>query len=199
MHDHPFPRRRRLVLALVGMWAVASPSTRAGANASANAPPTGWVRPRLAAPALRITSANGRPTTLAGAIAGKVTAVQLMFTGCSSTCPVQGALFAAMASRLESKDVQFLSISIDALGDTPAALSAWQDRFGRAPAWNTAVADSADVGPLADFMKGVAGKPGTHTAQVFVFDRASRLCYRTGDSPLIGDIEALLSHEAQRS
>ena len=197
MHDHPFPRR--WILALVGMWAVASPSTRADANASANAPPTGWLRPRLPAPALRITSANGRQTTLAGAIAGKVTAVQLMFTGCSSTCPVQGALFAAMASRLRSEDVQFLSISIDALGDTPAALSAWQDRFGRAPAWNTAVADAADVDPLADFMKGVAGKRGTHTAQVFVFDRQSRLCYRTGDAPMIADIEALLLHEAQRS
>jgi protein SCO1/2 len=183
------------------MWAVASTSTRAGASAttSTNAPPTAWVQPRLPAPPFRITRADGRQVTLAGAVAGKVTAVQLMFTGCSSTCPVQGALFAAMANRLRSTDVQFLSISIDALGDTPAALTAWQARFGQAPGWNAAVADPAHVDQLADFMKGVAGKRGTHTAQVFIFDRQSRLCYRTGDSPAIGDLEALLSQAAQLS
>ena len=197
MRDHPFLWRRRLILALAGIWAVASPSTRAGAGA--NTPPTGWVQPALPAPALRITSVTGQRLTLAGAIAGKVTAVQLMFTGCSTTCPIQGALFAALANRLRSKDVQFLSISIDALGDTPDALAAWQDRFGRAPGWNAAVADPADVDRLADFMKGVAGKRGTHTAQVFILDRQSRLCFRTGDLPAIGDVEALLSQAAQLS
>jgi len=197
MRDHPLLQRRRLILALAGICAVASPPTRAGAGA--NPPPTGWVQPALPALALRITRADGRQVTLAGAVAGKVTAVQLMFTGCSATCPVQGALFAAMANRLRSSDVQFLSISIDTLGDTPATLAAWQDRFGRAPGWNAAVADPADVDRLADFMKGVAGKRGTHTAQVFIFDRQSRLCYRTGDSPAMGELEALLSQAAQLS
>jgi protein SCO1/2 len=157
------------------------------------------VQPRLPAPPLRIIDGDGRKLPLSVAIAGKVTAVQLMFTGCSSTCPIQGALFADVAARVRSKDVQLLSISIDALGDTAATLSAWQARFGRHSAWNTAVADVADVDRLVDFMKGATGKSGTHTAQVFVFDRQTRLCYRTGDSPAVGELEALLARVTQSS
>ena len=185
------PRRRQLVT-LAGGWALAGPL----AAVAAAEPPTGWVKPPLPAPALRITGADGRKRALPALLAGKVTAVQLMFTGCSATCPIQGALFAAVAGRLRSTDVQLLSISIDVLGDTPPMLAAWQAQFGRHPAWNAALPEVADVDRLADFMKGVTGRPGTHTAQVFVFDRAARLCYRTGDSPAIAEVEALLARVA---
>jgi len=146
---------------------------------------------------LKIVGSDGRKMLLSQALVGKITAVQLMFTGCSSTCPVQGALFAAVASQLRSKDVQLLSISIDALGDSPATVAAWQTRFGRHPAWNTAVSDLNDVDRLADFMKGAAAKPGTHTAQVFLFDAKAQLAFRTGDSPGVGELEGLITRLAR--
>ena len=184
--------RRRQVMALAGAWALATPQLAAAAPR-----PTGWVMPRLPAPPIGITGADGRTTALAAALDGKITAVQLMFTGCSSTCPIQGALFAALAGRLRSTGVQLLSISIDALGDSPPSLAAWQARFGRHPAWGAAVPGVADVDRLADFMKGSPAKSGTHTAQVFLFDRRSQLCYRTADAPGVGEIEALLAQLAQ--
>ena len=187
----PLQVPRRLVLA----WAGAS-FLGALPRAQAATPPTGWVQPRQPAPAFRITRTDGRQVPLANATAGKITAVQLMFTGCSATCPLQGALFAAVAERLRRTDVQLLSISIDALGDTPATLSAWQRRFGMHPAWSAAVSDVNEVDQLAGFMKGAAARQGTHTAQVFVFDRNARLCFRTGDSPAIAEVEALLAHIA---
>jgi protein SCO1/2 len=55
------------------------------------------------------------------------------------------------------------------------------------------VAEAADVKQLGDFMTGANGKPGTHTAQVFVFDREARLCFRTGDAPSPDEILALLT------
>lgn len=181
--------QRRRLLALAGLWAVPG----AVPLAMAAEAPTGWVQPRLPAPPLRIISSDGRKVSFASVVAGKVTAVQLMFTGCSATCPTQGALFAAVADRLRAADTQLLSVSIDVLGDTPATMSAWQMRFGKSPSWLASVADAADVDRLADFMKGVTGKTGTHTAQVFVFDRQARLCYRTGDSPDVGELEALIA------
>jgi hypothetical protein len=53
------------------------------------------------------------------------------------------------------------------------------------------------VDRLADFVKGKQGRSGTHTAQVFLFDRQGRLCYRTGDSPAPVEVEALIARIAQ--
>ena len=159
-------------------------------------PPTGWVLPRLPAPAVRVTAAEGRTSPLSSLVTGKVTAVQLVFTGCSATCPAQGALFAALAGRLQAPELQCLSVSIDALGDTPAAMTAWQAKFGRFSGWRTSVADITDVDRLSAFMKGMPVKPGTHTAQVFIFDRLGRLSYRTGDSPGVSELASLMSHLA---
>lgn len=158
---------------------------------------TGWVSPRVPAPPLRIALADGQTSALASAMTNKITAVQLMFTGCSSSCPPQGALFAAVAERLTRADVQLLSVSIDSLGDTPSKVAAWQGRFGHHAGWRTAVADVKDVDRLTDFMKGQAAKAGTHTSQVFVFDRQGRLSYRTGDAPSAREVHALMTHVAQ--
>lgn len=185
--------QRRQFLTMVGVWAASGLMNQA----SGAEPPGGWVQPRQPAPSLKIVGSDGRKIPLSQALIGKISAVQLMFTGCSSTCPVQGALFAAVASQLRSKDVQLLSISIDALGDSPAMVAAWQARFGRHPAWNTAVADLNDVDRLADFMKGAAAKPGTHTAQVFIFDGKAQLAFRTVDSPGVGELDGLLTRLAR--
>ena len=199
---------RRRLLTRTGLWvvaglvgrgdAVAGAGVGAGAGARATHPAasTGWVLPRLPVPALHVTGADGRRMPLSGVIAGKVTALQLMFTGCGSICPPQGALFAALSQRLPSSDLRLLSLSIDALGDTPSTLAAWQSRFGRHPAWAAAVTDVGTADRMADFLKGRLGTSGTHTAQVFVFDRQARLCYRTADAPAIAEVVALLAQVA---
>ena len=197
--------RRRRLLTRTGLWVVAGLMGRgdagagagAGAGATVSAPSIGWVLPRLPVPALHVTAADGRRMPLSGVIAGKVTALQLMFTGCSSTCPPQGALFAALSQRLPSNDLRLLSLSIDALGDTPSTLVAWQSRFGRHPARAAAVTDVGTADWMADLMKGRLGTSGSHTAQVFVFDRQARLCYRTADAPAIAEVEALLAQVAR--
>jgi protein SCO1 len=163
---------------------------------AAPSPPSGWLKPRPSAPALLLTRSDGQPQPLPAALQGKVTAVQLMFTGCSSTCPIQGALFALLAPHLPAKQMQLLSISIDALGDTPASLKAWQARFGVHPLWNAALPGVRDVDRLADFLRGTPGRSGTHTSQVFVFDAHGQLAYRTGDAPDPREVAALMARVA---
>jgi protein SCO1/2 len=168
-----------------------------GVSAATAEVPLGWVKPRPAAPGWKLTRADGAQISLTQALGGSPqgpTAVQLMFTGCTTTCSTQGLLFATMAARTRATPVNWLSLSIDALGDDAARLAAWQKRFGPTPAsWSAAVPGVRDVDALATFLRGTPARSGTHTDQVFVFDRAGQLAYRTGDKPEPHFLEALLT------
>lgn len=182
--------RRRWVLAGLAMaaWAPARAAT------AVSAVPTGWARPPEPLPALELAAGPQPGRALADRLRGKVSAVQTMFTGCGTTCPTQGALFAAVAPHLRAPDAQLVSLSVDVLGDDAQTLARWQARFGPHPAWWAAVPRVADVDRLCDFLRGGPGRRGTHTAQVFVFDRQARLIYRTGDNPGAAELIALLAH-----
>lgn len=180
--------RRSLLLAAA---ALALPGwVRAQGQAAA---PLGLVLPPQTPPALPLHTADGAQRQLTELLQGKVTAVQLMFTGCTTSCPLQGALFAAVVEAGLPPKCQLLSISIDALGDEPASLARWLGRFGtRSPAWSAAVPRVADVDRFAGWLKGTPGRSGTHTAQVFLFDRETRLRYRTSDLPAAREVRSLM-------
>jgi protein SCO1 len=146
--------------------------------------PFGPLRPPLAAPKLKLTGGDGNRFELTGRLRGRITALQLMFTGCSATCPIQGALFGAVAPLLKDQPaMQLLSISIDPLGDSPQAVAAWLARFGANANWQAAVPRIEEVDRLLDFVRGRAAGADRHTAQVYLFDRQARLAYRTADMP----------------
>ena len=169
----------------------------ATARARAAAAPAGAVDPAPVAPALPLTDAQGRETTLVDLLRGRPTAVQMMFTTCSSTCPTQGQLFSLLAARARSTGVHWLSLSIDALGDDAARLAAWQSRFGAvAPSWRAAVPRPADADRLCSFLRGGEQRAISHTTQVFAFDRRARLVWRTGDLPAAAEVEALMTRVA---
>ena len=185
----PDPGRRRLLVAapaLVLPWL----GTDARAHGS-----FGPVEPALAAPALSLQGDDGRRVELGALLAGQVTAVQLMFTGCSATCPIQGAMFAEVQQRLAHDDarLRLLSISIDPLGDDAKALRGWLEKFGAsAPRWSAALPQLRDVDRLLDFLRGRAPGVDRHTAQAFVFDRRARLVYRTEDMPSPPELTRLM-------
>lgn len=146
----------------------------------------GPVKPPLAAPPLKLTGADGKPTSLPALMKGRTTALQLMFTGCSATCPIQGAVFAEAQQKLAGKTAEFqlLSISIDPLGDDAKALRGWLQQFGADPGrWRAAVPRVDDVDGLFDFLRGRAAGPDRHTAQVYLFNRRAELVFRTPDFP----------------
>jgi len=161
----------------------------------------GPVQPELAAPALPLQDMAGKPVALPALLAGQVTAVQLMFTGCSATCPIQGAVFADAQARLAKAqaDLRLLSVSIDPLGDDLAAMRAWLAKFGAQPGrWAGALPRAKDADALLDFLRGRAPGVDRHTAQAFVFDRRARLVFRTEDMPQPAELVALMQRIAQR-
>jgi protein SCO1 len=146
----------------------------------------GPVEPRRAAPALALTLHNGQAAWLSDLLRGQITALQLMFTGCSGTCPIQGAIFAALQDRLvrELPQTQLLSLSIAPLNDDAKALAAWLKRHGAGSRWLAGVPAVKDGEVMLDFLAGRrnrASPSDPHTPQVYLFDREGRLAYRMAE------------------
>ena len=189
--------RRQLLTAAGGTCLSAWIGTEAAAHGS-----LGPVQPALATPALAVLGMDGQRTELAALLKGRVTAVQLMFTGCSATCPIQGAIFADVQQQLINEDprIRLLSVSIDPLGDDVKAMQAWLGKFGaRASRWNAALPQLHDVDRLLDFLRGRAPGADRHTAQAFVFDRHARLVFRTEDMPDPAELAGLVKRLSFRS
>lgn len=192
--------RRRWIGQVAGLAAGAA-LTRGAWAAERIAPPArhqhlpfGPVVPPRAIPSFRIATHTGANADLGSLLRGRTSAVQLMFTGCSATCPIQGALFAQaqglMASRARSADmagIQFVSLSIDPLGDPPARLDRWLRGFGATANWWAGAPRVNDVERLSDTL-GRDGEPrpggsDPHTGQVFIVDRRGELAFRTAGMP----------------
>lgn len=159
---------------------------------SATAWPTGWVQPRPAAPAIALVDSEARSLPLPQRLRGHLTAVQLIYTGCGSTCPTQGRLFSYMAERHRQRPVHWLSISIDALGDDPRRLREWQAQLGAQANWLAAVPSPQDVDRVVAYLRGGAAGSDSHTTQVFAFDRQGALAYRTGDATPVALLDQLV-------
>jgi protein SCO1/2 len=147
-----------------------------------------------------LVSVTGGSTGLRRLLRERVTAVQLMFTGCTATCPIQGALFAEVQKLLAGAPPAFrlLSISVDALGDDPKSLAAWLRRYGAEPTrWSAAVVVPEHVDALFEFVQGRTSGADPHTAQVHLFDRDARLAYRSINLPPPETVASLM-HELAR-
>lgn len=184
--------RRPLLAAGALAWLGVPPRARANAG-------VGPVMPAVAAPALPLRRHDGAAPMLAAQLRGAPTAVQLMFTGCSTVCPIQGALFSTLQAELLAEHdtaARLLSLSIDPLADDPAALSAWLRRFGARPTWSAAAPALEALDPMLSLFKGSAAAGDRHTGQVYVFDRQARLVWRTSELPPAAEVRAALRHFA---
>jgi protein SCO1/2 len=177
--------RRRLLAAGALAWLGVPP---ARANTS-----IGPVLPAVSAPALPLRRHDGATPMLAAQLRGAPTAVQLMFTGCSTVCPIQGALFSTLQAALLSERytaVRLLSLSIDPLADDPVALSAWLRRFGARPTWSAAAPAPKALESMLSLFTGGAAAGDRHTGQVYLFDRHARLVWRTSELPPTEEVMA---------
>lgn len=189
MRTPPAPMTRRAWLRGLSALAAGAAGLVAGEPARAHGE-LGPVAPPQPLPALALTLTltlhDGRRMALAHLLQGRVTALQLMFTGCSSVCPLQGALFAQAQAQLPSAATtlpwQLLSVSIDPLGDDARALAAWRQRHGAGARWLAGVPALAEADLLLDRLRGRSSRgPDRHTSQVFVIDAAGRLAFRTAE------------------
>lgn len=147
----------------------------------------GRISPPVALPALPLQLADGSRTDLATLMRGRATALNLMFTGCSTTCPIQGVVFQRVQTLLRNpvaRGIQLVSLSINPLEDTPAAMSAWLARFQAGPCW--LAARPAPEG--MDTVRRLFGANGTggltdHATEVSIVNARAQLVWRTYELP----------------
>ena len=84
---------------------------------------------------------------------GKAVAINLIYTHCSASCPLETAKLAQVQRLLGDrvgKDVFFYSISIDPRRDTPEVLKAYAQKFHVGPGWLFLTGEEKDIKLLAN-------------------------------------------------
>ena len=134
---------------------------------------------------------DGRPFSFAP-LAGKVLLVNFVYTGCSTVCPMQTRVLAEVQAALAADvaaRVRFVSISLDALQDTPAALKAFATTM-RADLthWSFVTGKPSDVDRIAQRLRLFrAGpnvtRPDDHATSLWAVDAKGRLVQRYAGNP----------------
>jgi len=81
-------------------------------------------------------------------IKGKAVAVNLVYTRCTASCPLETAKLAQVQRLLGDrvgKDIFFYSISIDPEHDTPEVLKAYAEKFHAGPGWLFLTGNADDI------------------------------------------------------
>jgi len=155
----------------------------------------GRIKPPVPVPDVPLLRNDGTKTTLAALTLGHATAIQMMFTACTTTCPIQAAIFGRVQTLLPAmaaNKIQLLSLSVDPEDDNARALTNWRHRFHAGPNWLAASPAPADTARIQTFFGQSAGSFASHSTQVNLVDRQGRLVWRTNELPTPEEIAAIL-------
>ena len=81
-------------------------------------------------------------------IKGKIVAIDLIYTACHYSCPLETARLAQVQKKLGDrvgKDIFFYSISIDPEHDTPQVLKAYMEQYHVGPGWTFLTGKKEDI------------------------------------------------------
>jgi protein SCO1/2 len=103
-------------------------------------------------PDVTLTTQHGQPVKFYDLIKGRIVAIDLIYTNCQYSCPLETARLARMQQLLGDRmgrEVFFISISIDPEHDTPAALKAYAEKYDAGPGWTFLTGKMADIDLLS--------------------------------------------------
>jgi protein SCO1/2 len=133
-------------------------------------------------------------------VAGKVVAINFIFTTCTTVCPPLGVKFKAVQGLLGDrfgKDAFLISVSVDPVNDTPARLKAWAAKFGARPGWTLVTGRKQDMDELLRALTSSSASPDAHTPMVLIGNAAAGTWMRAyGFAPagtLVKSIEKALA------
>jgi cytochrome oxidase Cu insertion factor (SCO1/SenC/PrrC family) len=102
-------------------------------------------------------------------VKGRLTAVNFIFTSCTTVCPLMGVRFAQLQPLLP-KEVSLVSVSIDPTVDTPERLAAWGQRVGAKPGWTLVTGAKPDIDTLLTALGTAIADPASHTPLMLIID-----------------------------
>lgn len=172
MSLNPLPRRLRALLLAACLaapaWAAAQPAPLRG---------------------IALQDHRGQPVS-AASLAGRPLLLHFVFTGCSSTCPMQVRELAVMHDGLSAaarQQLRVLSVSVDPRADTPATLADYARRLDAdRPGWRFATGSLAQVESLLDRMAaaGPSRKAEDHRTSIWLYDAGGQLVQRYAGVPV---------------
>lgn len=101
----------------------------------------------------------------------KVVLINFIFTTCKGVCPPMTANLAKVQKNLGDhvgKDVMMLSISVDPLNDTPAALKKYADSFHVQPGWYFLTGEKQNVDVVLHKLGGFVEDPQQHSSVLII-------------------------------
>jgi protein SCO1 len=155
----------------------------------------GRIKPPLAVPDLTVLRHDGRSSSLYELVNHHATALQLVFTACTTTCPIQAAIFERVQRLIPdqmARGIQLVSLSVDPENDTPAVLTRWLQRFHARPGWIAAAPRTKDTERLRTFAGRGRSASDNHSTQVQILSRDGLLVWRTGELPEAEEVAAIL-------
>lgn len=98
-------------------------------------------------------------------VAGRSVVIHTFFAGCSASCPPTMATLQTLQQRLGKRlgpEVRLVSITVDPVHDTPAALKEYAARVGAQPGWRFLTGTEAQVETALRRMALFANTPDAH-------------------------------------
>lgn len=167
-----------LLVGLVPLFGLRAPARAHG--------PVGPVKPPIQVPDLSVTASDGQRVSIHKLLSGKVTVIQLMFTKCSTLCPIEAGTLAHVEEALADSpgnDIQILSVTTEPATDTPKILNSWLRRFGAREHWHAVSPVPADLLRAKAFFNGPVKVDDNHSTALYIVDRNGFLVWRTPDLP----------------
>ncbi|HEX6899499.1 MAG TPA: SCO family protein [Thermoanaerobaculia bacterium] len=119
-------------------------------------------------------------------VAGKVVAINFLFTNCTTICPPLGATFGKLRKLLgerAGRDVHLISISVDPVTDTPAHLKAWSAKFDQGPGWTLVTGEREDITRLLKALGAYTANMNDHPPLVLISNRNGQWTRAYGLAP----------------
>jgi len=107
-------------------------------------------------------------------VKGKTVVISIMYSSCSTVCPIQAARLASLQKLLGDglwKEFALISITLDPVADSPERLKAWAKRFGAKPGWTMVTGTEDDILKIVGQLLGLTNLiKDQHTPQFLVGD-----------------------------
>jgi protein SCO1 len=193
----PRPWRRAALAAMVfsamglALWATVAAVAPQGTPAPEAEALASTPSPAFASPleGLRLVRQDGAPL-LPDSLRGKTVLLNFAFTACSATCPgtTQQLRQVQQAVAAHSAHIEFVTVSVDPLSDTPAVLQHYAQAQGvDFKHWQWLTGEPAQVQRLIQHFGAFPGdsrKPEDHLTSLFLIDGFGRVIGRLSGAPV---------------
>lgn len=147
-----------------------------------------------------VVDQNGKQLNFyADLIKQKTVAINIIFTSCTSSCPLSTAVFRQVQKKPGVQEAQLISISIDPVYDTPDKLLAFSKKFNAQPGWAFITGEKIVISGLLKSFGVYTVDKNEHSNMVIVGNDASHTWTRLYGFPQADEIISALKNVAGKS